>query len=305
MKQPRPEAKGFFEPNLRHMNQFQRAYPYLLENPQRPVSELPEESRAGIIWPQPVAKFETKDSIPLAQGSGETPIGQQAVADIHAFVRALSWTVNILLIHKVKDLEIRKWYMRAYIEQGWGRSVLAVMIKPRAHKRQGAVVTNFDTRLPEPHAQFAQDTLKDPYIFDFLTLDKPFRERELEAGLVRHLERFLLELGAGFAFVGRQVHLDKREINASNKDNEALMERIARMNVPLAVIGGQSILEKIYDIAKGELLRYLNIENRLIIQGVEYLWGKYTVSSRKLEAEKETTLKKLDGLMIGLRCLYA
>ena len=82
------------------------------------------------------------------------------------------------------------------------------------------------------------------------------------------------------------------------------MERFARMNVPLAVIGGQSILEKIYDIAKGELLRYLNIENGMIVQGLEYLWGKYTVGSRKLEAEKETTLKKLDGLMIGLRCLY-
>jgi hypothetical protein len=66
-------------------------------------------------------------------------------------------------------------------------------------------------RLPQPHAQLAKDTLKDPYIFDFLTLDKPFRERELEAGLVEHLERFLLELGAGFAFVGRQVHLEVAE----------------------------------------------------------------------------------------------
>jgi len=85
------------------------------------------------------------------------------------------------------------------------------MIKSNAHKRQGAAVTNFDTQLPQPQAQLAQDTLKDPYIFDFLTLDKPFRERELEAGLVEHLERFLLELGAGFAFVGRQVHLDVAE----------------------------------------------------------------------------------------------
>jgi predicted nuclease of restriction endonuclease-like (RecB) superfamily len=134
--------------------------------------------------------------------------GQQPVADIHTLVRALSWTVNILLIQKVKDLEIRKWYMRACIEQGWGRDILAVMIKSNAYERQGAAVTNFDMQLPEPHAQLAKDTLKDPYIFDFLTIDKPFRERELETGLVEHLERFLLELGAGFAFVGRQVHLD-------------------------------------------------------------------------------------------------
>jgi predicted nuclease of restriction endonuclease-like (RecB) superfamily len=97
--------------------------------------------------------------------------GQQPVADIHALVRALSWTVNILLIQKVKDLDIRKWYMRACIEQGWGRDILAVMIKSNAHERQGAAVTNFDMRLPQPHAKLAQDTLKDPYIFDFLTLD--------------------------------------------------------------------------------------------------------------------------------------
>ena len=82
------------------------------------------------------------------------------------------------------------------------------MIKSHTHNRQGAAVTNFDTQLPEPHAQLAKDTLKDPYIFDFLTLEKPFRERELETELIGHLERFLLELGAGFAFVGRQAHLD-------------------------------------------------------------------------------------------------
>ena len=98
--------------------------------------------------------------------------------------------------------------MRACIEQSWGRDILAVMIKSNAHERQGVAINNFDDCLPTPHSELAKGILKDPYIFDFLTLDKPFRERELEAGLVGHLERFLLELGAGFAFVGRQVHLD-------------------------------------------------------------------------------------------------
>jgi len=101
--------------------------------------------------------------------------------------------------------------MHACIEQGWGRDILAAKIKSNAHERQGAAVTNFDRQLPAPHAQLAQNTLKDPYIFDFLTLDEPSRERELEAGLVKHLERFLLELGAGFAFVGRQMHLEVGE----------------------------------------------------------------------------------------------
>ena len=89
--------------------------------------------------------------------------------------------------------------------------MLTAAIKSKALDRHSAAVTNFDMRLPEPRVQLAKDTLIGPYIFDFLTLDKPFRERELEAGLVEHLERFLLELGAGFAFVGRQVHLDVAE----------------------------------------------------------------------------------------------
>jgi predicted nuclease of restriction endonuclease-like (RecB) superfamily len=79
-------------------------------------------------------------------------------------LHALSWTVNILLLQKIKDLEIRKWYMRACIEQGWGRDILAIMIKSNAPDRQGAAVTNFDMRLAEPHAQLAKDNLKDPYI---------------------------------------------------------------------------------------------------------------------------------------------
>ena len=183
--------QGYSERNLKLMTQFYREYPGLFEIGQQAVAQLPD-STAG-----------------RRSSAGQDALkGQQAVADIHALVRTLSWTVNILLIQKVKDLEVRKWYMRACVEQGWGRDILAVMIKSNSHERQGVAINNFDACLPAPHSELAKGTLKDPYIFDFLTLDKPFRERELEAGLVRHIERFLLELGAGFAFVGRQVHLD-------------------------------------------------------------------------------------------------
>jgi predicted nuclease of restriction endonuclease-like (RecB) superfamily len=85
------------------------------------------------------------------------------------------------------------------------------MIKSRAHERQGSAVTNFDARLPIPQSDMAREMLKDPYVFDFLSLEKPFHERELEAGLIGHLEKFLLELGSGFTFVGRQYHLDVGE----------------------------------------------------------------------------------------------
>ena len=188
------DIKGFSERNLKLMAQFFREYPGLFTIGQPPVAQLPGEPAGAKLTAKQVAIK-----------------GQPPVADVYDLVRALSWTVNILLIQKIKDFKIRKWYMRACIEQGWGRDILATMIKSNVYARQGSAITNFDTQLPEPHAQLARDILKDPYIFDFLTLDKPFRERELEAGLVRHIERFLLELGAGFAFVGRQVHLDVGE----------------------------------------------------------------------------------------------
>jgi predicted nuclease of restriction endonuclease-like (RecB) superfamily len=101
--------------------------------------------------------------------------------------------------------------MRAVIQNGWSRDVLALMIDSRAHERQGKAVSNFAERLPPAQSDLAQQTLKDPYLFDFLTLEEPFHERELETTLVRHLEKFLVELGQGFAFVGRQVHMDVGE----------------------------------------------------------------------------------------------
>ena len=82
------------------------------------------------------------------------------------------------------------------------------MIKSKAHERQGEAVTNFEKHLPEPQSDLARQALKDPYIFDFLTISEPFRERELETELVKYLEKFLLELGQGFAFVGRQYHIE-------------------------------------------------------------------------------------------------
>ena len=123
-------------------------------------------------------------------------------------VAQIPWMHNILLIEKIKDLPARLWYVQQTITQGWSRNVLQMMIESDAHARQGAAVTNFQANLPAPQSDLARDVLKDPYIFDFLTLDATFRERELETGLVCHLEKFLLELGAGFAFVGRQYHLD-------------------------------------------------------------------------------------------------
>jgi predicted nuclease of restriction endonuclease-like (RecB) superfamily len=110
-------------------------------------------------------------------------------------------------MQKVKDLPARRWYMEQTLANGWSRNILTLQIEARAHARHGRAVSNFDTLLPSPQSDLAQQTLKDPYIFDFLTLTEPLQERELETELVRHLEKFLLELGQGFAFVGRQHRL--------------------------------------------------------------------------------------------------
>jgi len=120
----------------------------------------------------------------------------------------LTWAHNVILIQKVKDLPTRLWYARQAFEHGWSRDVLSLQIQSRAHERHGKAVTNFQRTLPPPQSDLASQLLKDPYVFDFLTLEKPFHERELETGLLRHLQDFLVELGTGFAFVGRQVHLE-------------------------------------------------------------------------------------------------
>jgi predicted nuclease of restriction endonuclease-like (RecB) superfamily len=130
---------------------------------------------------------------------------------VQQLVAQLPWFHNIVLMEKVKDLPTRLWYMQQTLEQGWSRNILTLMIDNQAHERQGRAVHNFQRTLPTPQSDLAEQVLKDPYIFDFLTLAEPFRERELEVGLLRHVEKFLLELGQGFAFVGRQFHLDVGE----------------------------------------------------------------------------------------------
>jgi len=119
----------------------------------------------------------------------------------------IPWGHNITLIEKVKDPVQRLWYAAKALEHGWSRAVLTVQIESGLYQRQGKAVNNFTATLPKPQSELALQSLKDPYLFDFLTLHDDAIERDLEQGLMDHVQKFLLELGAGFAFVGRQVHL--------------------------------------------------------------------------------------------------
>jgi predicted nuclease of restriction endonuclease-like (RecB) superfamily len=120
----------------------------------------------------------------------------------------LPWFHIVTLITKLNTPAQREWYAREAVTQAWGRDVLTQQIRSQLHLRQGAAVTNFAQRLPAEHAGLAAQILKDPYHFDFLGLGDEAHERDIELALMRHITRFLLELGAGFAFLGRQVRLE-------------------------------------------------------------------------------------------------
>ena len=123
-------------------------------------------------------------------------------------VAQLSWRQNLALIEKLANSRDRLWYAAKTLEHGWSSNILALQIEAQAHRRQGKAQTNFPATLPPPDSDMAVQVFKDPYLFDFLGTDAPRREAELEQGLVAHIQKFLLELGQGFAFVGRQVHLE-------------------------------------------------------------------------------------------------
>jgi predicted nuclease of restriction endonuclease-like (RecB) superfamily len=137
----------------------------------------------------------------FAEAWPDDPFVQQVAAQ-------MPWFHHCVLLDKVKDRPEREWYIRATVEHGWSRNVLVHQIESGLYHRQGKALTNFDRTLPAPQSELAQQILKDPYNFDFLTLGPDAHERELERGLIEHVRAFLLELGVGFAFVGSQYPLE-------------------------------------------------------------------------------------------------
>ncbi|MEW5903586.1 MAG: PDDEXK nuclease domain-containing protein [Pseudomonadota bacterium] len=127
---------------------------------------------------------------------------------VQGVLAQLPWYHQLALLDKLADSESRRWYAAKAIENNWSRNILVMQIETRLLERSGTAVTNFEACLPKPQSDLARESLKDPYRFDFLGLSEEAQEREIENALVKHVTQFLLELGAGFAFVGRQVLLD-------------------------------------------------------------------------------------------------
>lgn len=135
----------------------------------------------------------------------ETYPDGQIVQEVLAQV---SWYHNIALLEKLNSLDERLWYAQQTVEHGWSRNILVLQIESGLYARMGSAVTNFDLALPSPQSDLAQQLLKDPYNFGFLSLSQSAQERDLERALIGHIREFLLELGVGFAFVGSQYHLE-------------------------------------------------------------------------------------------------
>ncbi len=151
-----------------------------------------------LAWSAPPSK--------LPQAVAETR-GRQAAKKLPQAVSEIPWGHNIVLLEKLERAEDRLWYAEQTRAQGWSRSVLQAQIAKKAHRRQGKAVTNFGRALPPSQSELARQALKDPYTFDFLTIGREAHERVTERDLLAHVREFLLELGAGFAFIGNQVKL--------------------------------------------------------------------------------------------------
>jgi len=137
----------------------------------------------------------------FAQAWPEAQVVQQAVGQ-------LPWGHNLVLLAKLKDAPSRLEYAQRAIQYGWSRNMLSIHIETKLIQREGKALTNFEAKLPAPQSDLAHEALKDPYLFDFLGLGKEANERAIESAIVQHITQFLIELGAGFAFVGRQVHIE-------------------------------------------------------------------------------------------------
>ncbi len=231
-----PDVKGYSFRNLKYMRQFAAFYPDLLIG-QQPVAQL-QKSKKELITQQPVALIKKNSKVqfvqqPVAQTKKNNRsvimqqaaaqlendmnniIGQQAVAQFGNVAYILSspslvnipWGHHVTLMDKINDIDERLWYINKTIENNWSRAVLNYQIETDLYQRQHKTkkASNFHLTLPKPQADLANQILKDPYVFHFFELAENATEKDLETQLIKHIQEFIMELGAGFAFVGRQV----------------------------------------------------------------------------------------------------
>lgn len=178
-----PEVRGFSPSNIWRMRAFYLAHSTSAPILAQAVRELGDEKLAR-------------------------PVRETGLEEPPAAFTEIPWGHNLLLLERLSNTTERIWYAQQTVLHGWSRHVLALHIETQLHRRQGRAITNFENTLPPAQSDLARQLLKDPYTFEFLTISEHAQEREIERALLAKLERFLLELGKGFAFVGRQYRLE-------------------------------------------------------------------------------------------------
>ncbi len=188
-----PDIKGLSKTNLKYCKRF---YAFYTENTigQQYVDLLQNNKLS--IGQQPVDQLEK-----LSEQTDSSLFIRQLVYQI-------PWSHNINIFTKSNSIEEAIFYITQTIENNWGRETLAFQIKSELYNRQGKAITNFKNTLPLYQSDLAIQTIKDPYVFGFITMTEPFVERDIEDKLIDNVTKFLLELGKGFAFLGRQYHIE-------------------------------------------------------------------------------------------------
>ena len=194
LKNDYPEIKGFSVRNMQCMMQFFCEY----------NQELTMVKSTSCLIAQSVIAQLNEESNPITK----SVIAQLGEYNFTLPIKHLNWTHNLIVMQQVKDIRARYWYMVQSIANHWTTRYLQEAIKLDDYGKHGALANNFTATLPAPEANEVKAMLKDPYIFDMLTFTDPYNERDVEIGLVKHVEKFLIEMGAGFAFMGRQYHIE-------------------------------------------------------------------------------------------------
>jgi len=189
LKSEFPNTSGFSRRNLFDIRRF-----FLFYN-----SEEMQQLGAHITFPK------VEQALSQINNLTDSFVGkEQEFTKVRQLAALIPWGHNLLILNKVKEPEAALFYIQQTIEHNWSRAILTMQIEQKLFGRQGKAITNFKNTLPEQHALLAQQLLKDPYNFGFLTLEPKVHELELEKQLTDHITKFLLELGKGFAFIGRQ-----------------------------------------------------------------------------------------------------
>ena len=158
-------------------------------------------------WFEFYQNADNKAIVIMKQLVSQLPASSKPIENIKTLISLIPWGHNILIIQKTQSINEALFYTIKTIENNWSRAVLGLQIESRLYERQGKAISNFQLTLPEKQSDLAAETLKDPYKFDFLTLTEKYKEKDIEEQLVKHITQFLLELGTGFAFMGRQYIL--------------------------------------------------------------------------------------------------